>query len=146
MLESTFTVAQMIVDNRIADQSEIKNFQNFIEQWSSRKVNLLQNATQLNEYQIQWYNLLPKFPKKQVVSRLDEYTKGAFSVLQTKVYELVADQYEAFETKSTEMIRVAKETGNTDISLEILFDRFVQPPRYLKAYDFSTLLTYLKSK
>jgi len=144
MLESTLTVAQMIVDNRIADQSEIKNFQNFIDQWSSRKVNLLQNATQLNEYQKQYYNLLPKFPKKQIESRLDEYTKGAFSVLQTKVYELEEDQYKSFKTKGTELIRVAKEAGITDNNIETLFNDFVQSGEFNIENNFIYLLSNLR--
>ncbi|XP_034473968.1 uncharacterized protein LOC117781334 [Drosophila innubila] len=144
MVDSTLATAALIVEFRLADQAEIEKFQNFTHEWKSRDVVFVQDIIQLDEFRRQFFNLLPKESKEQRRSLLNQYTGGTYSQLQDKVYEYVAEQYESFKTKGTEMIRVAKEAGNTDKNIDILFDRFVQAERYHRESDFNNLLSYLK--
>lgn len=146
MVGSTFATAKMIVDSRLADQTEIEKFKNFNDQWRPRNISFIHNVTQLSEFRKQFFKLLPKVPKVQLESRLDQYTRGSYSVMQSNVYDRVADLYEAFKTKAIEIIRVAKETGYTDNKLDTLFDKFARAARYYNGHDFDRLLNYLQSK
>ncbi|XP_034473992.1 uncharacterized protein LOC117781354 [Drosophila innubila] len=142
----TFGTAKSIVDSRVADHVEIEKFQNLIKQWIPANESFVMNATQLDAFKTNFYNFLPKVSKEELVSRLDQYTKGANSEMQSLVKELVATQYDQFNIRATGLIRVAKEAGYIDNNIDMLFDKFVQADKYHKAHDFNNLLIYVNVK
>jgi len=139
----TFGIAKSIVNSMVADHLEIEKFQNLIKQWTPANESFVMNATELDAFKNNFYNLLPKVSKEELVSRLDQYTKGAYSNMQSLVKELVATQYDQFNIRATKLILFAKEAGYIDNNIDMLFDKFVQADKYYKAHDFNNLLSYL---
>lgn len=142
----TWNTAKLIEESRVVDQVEIEKFQNLIKQWFPANETFVMNATQLDAFKSNFYNLLPKVSKEQLQSRLDQYTKGEYSKMKSDVNELIATQYDQFNIRATKVISAAKEAGNTDNNIDRLFEKLVQADKYHKEHDFNNLLSYLNGK
>jgi len=100
-----FALAKSIVNNRVADQEIITFWQNYIKNWEFRNESLLQNVTQCNEFHNQTAHLNIK------IHTYNKYTNGDFFILNKNFTDFTKDRLAVFETKATEIIRVAKEAG-----------------------------------
>lgn len=139
------SLARLIVSCAVADQEEIRKWNDFIEQWTPRVATLPTDDNGITQFSSQIRNLLPKGDgSQQATEQLNLYTKGAYDNMNARFIEGNAQRYTAFESEAREIIRRSRTaTGRAEYFTVDFFNRFANAAPRDREFQFNNFFQYL---
>ncbi|KAM8715049.1 hypothetical protein ACLKA7_002147 [Drosophila subpalustris] len=144
-LDSRLTVAQLIIDSNVAQQSVIEGMQSFITRW--RPVPPRVSVEDYAKFSVEFpmalgLEVLTKYRDEN--GRLNYFTRGAFTAIKNKVENEDRQRLTAYKDIAVlKMAELSQDTKQADNSMMNAFDDFVNQ-KSLKVRDFFTFLRALR--
>ncbi|XP_034471682.1 uncharacterized protein LOC117779557 [Drosophila innubila] len=136
-IRQIFSVAKTILDNNMIEPPDMEKMQHFVDHWQTRNESFAQNAKQVFTFEMDFVEILSKYLDDSPVANV-------WFANVSEMKKFAGDRFAEFQSRATEMIRVAKEAGYTDDSLDEVYDKFAQNNYILfKKIFFVDLLIYL---
>lgn len=113
--------------------------------WGYRYRNLIKDEVHFREYEKEFKDRYIKKAVFEVGERLDQHLTVRISKLSTDYHiSLLYIWLAEFETRTTEMMRVAEESGYTDDLLHEKYGQFVREDGWCQSSSFYLLLKFLR--